>query len=114
MPPKTNPLRLNALQCKTLALFQALAQDPESAERDEDSGNMRIVRFPHAHGDHFHVGAALVMASDATGLGNESVWKALERKGLIKAAYPGSLAVTPAGQEYDSGVADTVLRRGGH
>ncbi|MDA1131709.1 MAG: hypothetical protein O2905_00595 [Proteobacteria bacterium] len=114
MPPKNNPLRLNTLQCKTLALFQALAQDPHSSEPDDDSGGVRIVRFPHAHGDHFHVGAALVMASDATGLGNESVWRALERKGLIKAAFPGDLRVTPAGQAYETGVADAVLHRGGH
>ena len=114
MPPKTNPLRLNPLQCKTLAVLQALAQDESLSERDERSGDVRIVRFPHAHGEHFHIGEAVVMAKDASGLKNESVWRALERKGLIRGDYPLSLRITPTGQEYDSGLADKVLRRAEH
>ena len=116
MPPKNNPLGLNPLQRKTLALLQALAVDPVAAEK-EGSGEIRISRFPVIHGDHFHVGDALVMARDATGLGNEAVWKALERKGLAKAEFPHVIRLTPAGLAYDSGVGDEVLRRhvdGGH
>lgn len=114
MPPKNNPLRLNPLQRKTLALLQALAQDEDSSEKDERSDDIRIVRFPHAHGDHFHIGEAVVLAKDATGLNNESVWRALERKGLILGEYPVNIRITAAGQEYESGVADQVLHRSGH
>jgi hypothetical protein len=37
MPPKKNPLKLNKLQLRTLALAQVLARDPETGLKDEAS-----------------------------------------------------------------------------
>lgn len=115
MPPKKNPLKLNALQLKTLAILQELANDPGIARRDEASGGVQITTIPAPHGDHFHVGARVVLARDATGLANRGVWLALVRKGLAgAAAFPYTIALTPAGLGYDTGVADDILHEGGH
>ena len=116
MPQKRNPLNLNPLQLKTLTLLQELARiagKPAAAE-DGEPGSVAITEFPHAHGDHFHVGEALVASRDATGLRNAAVFAALERKGLIRPKFPEAVILTPLGQEYDTGLRDTILRRGGH
>jgi hypothetical protein len=107
--PKRNPMKLNTLQLKTLALFQAMAEIPESGELDPETGDRAITRFPHAHGDHIHMGDGYVLGKDATGMGNESVWVALERKGLAKSSYPDSIRITPAGLGYETGVRDKVI-----
>lgn len=115
MPPKSNPLQLNALQLKTLAILQELAGLDGWAQRDEASGEATILGIPHPHGDHFHVGAKVVMSRDATGLANEGVWKALERKGLAKAAiFPQQITLTPEGLRYETGVAQQILHGSGH
>lgn len=115
MPPKKNPLKLNNLQLKTLAILQELSNDPGIAERDETTGGTRIVGIPRPHGDHFHVGRKMVLARDATGLVNEGVWLALVRKGLAAAGvFPFSIVVTPAGLGYDTGVADAILHGADH
>ena len=75
MPPKRNPLGLNALQLKTLALLQELAHLPAYSRPAEESGI--IVRPPDPHGDHFHLGDAVVATRDASGLRNPAVWVAL-------------------------------------
>lgn len=113
MPPKANPAKLNPLQLRTLTLLQAIAKLPEASKPTPD-GDTAILAFPHAHGDHFHLGDAMVRASDATGLENQNVWNALSRKGLIKAAWPHEIALTPAGVAYDTGIADQILHQGGH
>ena len=113
MPPKANPAKLNPLQLRTLTLLQVLAQLPQAA-RAEDDGHIAITAFPHAHGDHFHLGDAMVDAADATGLFNEAVWHALERKGLARADWPHRITLLPEGQTYDTGLADEILHRGGH
>jgi hypothetical protein len=114
MPPKANPAKLNPLQLRTLTLFQAIAQIPGAASVTPE-GDTAITQFPHAHGDHFHLGDATVRASDATGLENENVWNALSRKGLIKCAWPNQIALTQEGVQYDTGIADQVLHKGaGH
>ena len=72
MPQKRNPLNLNPLQLKTLTLLQELARlagKPTTAE-DDEPGGIAITEFPHPHGDHFHLGEALVAARDETGLRN--------------------------------------------
>jgi hypothetical protein len=112
MPPKRNPLKLNALQLKTLAILQALAAPEDGAAAPE--GDRPIPRLPPAHGNHFHVGEHIVMGSDATGLHNPSVWAALIRKGLIGGEPPVSLTLTPAGAAYNTGVADKVLHSHDH
>ena len=59
MPPKANPAKLNPLQLRTLTLLQAIARMPGAASRMPD-GDVAITQFPHAHGDHFHLGDATV------------------------------------------------------
>ncbi len=107
MPPKTNPLKLNPLQLKTLTLLQAMA---EVAGETMPDGRVRLHQLPSPHGNHFHIGSAVVSAADATGLHNEAVWMALNRKGLVD---PG-MTVTPAGLAYDTGLRDRILHRADH
>ena len=114
MPPKRNPLKLNSLQLKTLTLLQTIAEIPEAAAKDEASGNTVIRWLPEPHGDHFHIGDAVVMSRNATGLHNPAVWVALARKGLAEGTYPGSMAVTAAGLAYDTGLGDAILHRADH
>ncbi len=111
MPPKINALGLNPLQRRTLVLLQVLSKDPDCGTKDEATGDVIITRFPYAHGNHFHVGDAVVATADATGLTNEAVWKALERKGLAKSEFPNGIRLTPAGLDYNTGIADQVLQR---
>jgi hypothetical protein len=111
--PKLNPAKLNPLQLKTLTLLQAIALIPGNGRKDAD-GSIAILQFPHAHGDHFHLGDATVSGSDATGLENQNVWNALSRKGLIRSEWPHSIALTAEGAAYETGMANQILHRGGH
>jgi ribosomal protein S19E (S16A) len=113
MPAKKNPLGLNPLQLKTLTLMQELARSPNHAS-PRDGGAVEIGNMPHPHGDHFHVGHAVVMTADATGLFNEAAWKALERKGLIQSDFPHGALVTAEGIAYETGLADQILHRSHH
>jgi len=113
MPPKRNPLNLNPLQLKTLTLLQALARLPAHA-RAADGGAVIVSNLPDPHGDHFHVGEAVVLTRDATGLANPAAWAALERKGLIRSSFPLAAVLTPEGLAYDTGLADSILHRSGH
>ena len=114
MAPKFNPLRLNNLQRKTLALLQALADDPRTSTNFPETGEVLITQFPPPHGNHFHVGDAVVMAKDATGLRNEAVWRALERKGLARGEFPIAIHLTPSGLLYDTGLKDQILHHHSH
>lgn len=111
MPPKRNPLKLNPLQLRTLTLLQAIARIPGAATL-APNGDAVIGQFPSAHGDHFHLGDAVVSGKDATGLYNEAVWNALTRKGLARAEWPHQISLTPVGLGYDTGLADEILHRG--
>ena len=111
MPAKKNPLNLNPLQLRTLALLQALAALEGHGRPAEEEGHRVVTGIPGRHGDHFHVGEAVVFARDATGLGNEAAWVALERKGLMRSMFPVAAVLTPAGLAYDTGVADQILHR---
>jgi hypothetical protein len=111
MPPKQNPLKLNPLQLRTLTLLQALARIPNVAMAGPGAGEATIQQFPQAHGDHFHLGDAVVRGSDATGLYNEKVWHALERKGVARADWPHRITLTADGLTYDTGIADEILHR---
>ena len=113
MPPKQNPLKLNPLQLRTLTLLQAIARIPRAASQGAN-GEVIISQFPAAHGDHFHLGDAVVAGKDATGLYNEAVWNALTRKGLARADWPHQIALTPQGLGYDTGLAEEILRRASH
>jgi hypothetical protein len=114
MPPKNNPLKLNPLQLRTLTLLQAVARLPNAAVAGPGVGDMTIKALPQAHGDHFHLGDAVVAAKDATGLYNEKVWHALERKGLARAEWPNSITLKAEALGYDTGLRDEILHRSGH
>ncbi len=113
MPSKRNPLGLNPLQLKTLTLLQALALLPDS-KPGEDDGSSLLISLPDPHGDHFHLGDAVVAARDASGLRNPAVWAALERKGLVKTDFPASATLLAAGRDYDTGLKDAILHRSEH
>jgi hypothetical protein len=114
MPLKKNPLKLNPLQLKTLTLLQELARHPELSTQDQETGEILLTQIPHPHGNHFHIGAKVVAASDATGLHNPAVWSALERKGLAKGSFPYALRLTPEGQTYDTSLTDQILHGTDH
>ena len=111
--PKKNPLNLNPLQLKTLTLLQVLARLPEHAAPAEEPDHIRVSDLPHPHGDHFHLGDGVVAARDASGLVNQSVWVALERKGLMRSEFPFAAVLTPEGLAYETGLGDSLLHRGG-
>ena len=114
MPPKSNPLKLNPLQLRTLTLLQALSRLHGVATQGPGIGEVTVERFPQAHGDHFHLGDAVVAGKDATGLYNEAVWNALARKGLARSDYPRQIVLTAEGLGYDTGGAREILRGSGH
>ena len=89
MASKKNPLNLNALQLKTLMLLQELARLDGRPAPDSPEGHILVSGMPNPHGDHFHLGEAVVMSRDATGLANEGAWAALERKGPDQVHFPG-------------------------
>jgi len=112
--PRNNPLRLNSLQLKALTLLQELARSPQTSTPIDGGEEVRITNFPHIHGNHFHIGGAVAMARDATGLRNENVWKALERKGLARSFHPFGIVLTRAGIAYDTRLRDRILLRADH
>lgn len=114
MPSKRNPLGLNPLQLKTLTLLQELARIGGKPAGDDEPGGLAVSELPSPHGDHFHLGEAVVAARDATGLRNPSVWAALERKGLIRPKLPEAVVLTSLGQEYDTGLRASILHRAEH
>jgi hypothetical protein len=114
MATKKNPLNLNPLQLKTLALLQALARLPGHGRPADNDGAILVTNLPQPHGDHFHLGDAVVMSRDASGLANGAAWVALERKGLIKSMFPRGAILTPLGLGYDTGLAATILHRAEH
>ncbi len=113
MAPKRNPLNLNPLQLKTLTLLQQLARLPDYSRPGEEPGSVVLTRLPYPHGDHFHVGEAVVASRDATGLRNPAVWAALERKGLIRSSPPTAI-VTSSGLGYDTGLRMAILHDAAH
>jgi hypothetical protein len=113
VPAKRNPLNLNGLQLRTLTLLQELARLPDYSRPGDEPGSMIIAGLPMAHGDHFHIGESVVASHNATGLRNPGVWRALERKGLVR--YFSDFAVlTPLGIGYDTGLRNTILDAAGH
>ncbi|HTV44157.1 MAG TPA: hypothetical protein VMF05_02475 [Stellaceae bacterium] len=116
MLAKRNPLNLNSLQLKTLTLLQELARLPDYSRAGDEPGSVELLRLPQPHGDHFHVGEAVVASRDASGLRNPSVWAALERKGLIRSSgsAPATAIMTPAGLDYDTGLRAAILHSSGH
>lgn len=114
MPSKKNPLKLNKLQLRTLALAQLLAQDSNLAQRDEATGAVTLLQIPHAHGDHLHIGQFVVSTREASGLSNPAVWAALVRKGLVQTGGPIAVTLTAEGVSYDTGLGERFLAPSGH
>ena len=114
MPPRKNPLNLNPLQLRTLTLLQELARLPGHSQPAGADGGVVVTNLPRPHGDHFHVGEAVVLSRDATGLANPAAWAALERKGLIKSMFPTAAILTEAGLAYDTGLGEAILHRADH
>src|SRR5271167_3188107 len=110
MLAKRNPLNLNPLQLRTLTLLQELARIAGKPTDEDGLGGIAISELPNPHGDHFHLGEAMVAARDATGLRNPAVWAALERKGLIR-WLSDYAALTPLGLEYGTGLREAILHR---
>ena len=111
---RSNPLKLNPLQLKTLTLLQELARLDGHSQPGEEPGSRIVFNLPHPHGNHFHLCDAVVVSRDATGLFNEAPWVVLERKGLIRSHYPVGAEVTAAGMGYDTGLRDSILHRADH
>jgi hypothetical protein len=114
MADRPNPLKLNPLQAKTLALLQELARQPSYADPPDGEGCVLLRHLPEPHGDHFHVGSTVVLSRDATGLGNPAVYGALARKGLVRAGPRGMPHLTAAGLAYDTGLAARIVHRSDH
>ena len=115
MTVKKNPLKLNALQLKTLTLLQELAASPRSSVPGSAEGAVRVTAIPQPHGNHFHLGDYVVMARDASGLSVEGVWKALERKGLAQDGdFPYAIELTAEALTYDTGLRDQILHGSDH
>ena len=106
MPPRRNPLKLNKLQLRTLALAQILASEPSFGERDEATGDVALLRLPEPHGDHVHIGRLVISGRDASGLRNPAVWVALARKGLARTDDASPITLTASGVAYDTGLGD--------
>ena len=114
MAPKKNPLKLNPLQLRTLAILQQMARSPNHAQPGDAEGSVFVSNFPAAHGNHFHIGDAVVLARDASGLGNANVFAVLERKGLLRSMHPMGALLNAEALDYDTGVDGQVLHRSDH
>jgi len=114
MADRPNPMKLNPLQAKTLTLLQELARQPQFANPPGEDGAILLRHLPEPHGDHFHIGAAVVRSRDATGLTNSAVHGALARKGLILAGPRGMPILTAAGLAYETGMEREILHRSDH
>jgi hypothetical protein len=108
MPSRRNPLKLNKLQLRTLALAQLLANDPRSGAPDEATGGVALQSLPQPHGDHVHVADIVVSARDVSGFANPAVWTALQRKGLARPGGPVGVVLTAEGIAYETGLAQRL------
>lgn len=114
MVAKKNPLKLNKLQLRTLALSQVLAAQDGIAQKNEETGAVTLTQLPHAHGDHVHVGPFVVSSRDASGFANPAVWVALRRKGLVADEAGIGVTLTREGVEYDTGLSDKFIEQSDH
>jgi hypothetical protein len=112
MALRKNPLKLNKLQLRTLALAQVLANDQE--KNVEPGADVTLQHLPHPHGDHVHIGGFTVSARDASGFANPAVWTALTRKGLVRETAQPGVTLTPEGLGYDTGLGDRFVEPSDH
>ncbi len=115
MPPKKNPLGLNALQLKTLNLAQALARLDDIASPDESEPGAVKIDIPLSlHGDHMHIGGVVLSGRDAAGLKTPGVWAALERKKLSCGNDLTRVVLTSARLVYDTGLPAPAFHHADH
>ena len=112
MPPRSNPLKLNKLQLRTLALVQVLINEAGQGDHDPDTGDVTLMALPQPHGDHVHLGPYVVPAREMSGFSNAGVWGALARKGLARGGPP--VTITKEGLAYDTGLADKFIKPSDH
>jgi hypothetical protein len=112
MALKKNPLKLNKLQLRTLALAQVLANDQKQS--DNTGEDVTLLQLPHPHGDHVHIGKFTVSARDASGFSNPAVWTALTRKGLVRQTDMPGVTLTGEGMAYDTGLSDQFVEPSDH
>ncbi|SNY92853.1 hypothetical protein SAMN04515647_3119 [Cohaesibacter sp. ES.047] len=110
---RVNPLKLNKLQLRTLVLTQIIARSQPDESWNKD-GSVTILRLPHAHGDHVHVGEFVVNAAEITGFNNRAVWTALARKGLVADKTIPPIVLTREGLDYDTGLGHHFLQKSDH
>lgn len=110
---KSNPLKLNKLQLKTLVLTQIMARSQPEESWGKD-GSVTIHAMPHAHGDHMHVGEFVVATRDATGFSNQAVWTALARKGLVQSRDVPPIVLTREGLDYETGLDHHFVHKSDH
>ena len=112
MAIRKNPLKLNKLQLRTLALAQVLAADQGTV--DVKNGEITLLHLPRPHGDHVHIGSFSVSARDASGFDNPAVWTALIRKGLVRGDSSPGITLTAEGLAYDTGLSDRFAAASDH
>jgi hypothetical protein len=54
------------------------------------------------------------LTRDASGLWNEAVWNALQRKGLAVGSFPVLIRLTASGLGYETGLRDRILHGTDH
>jgi hypothetical protein len=111
---RPNPKKLNALQLRTLAILQEIAQQSDFADPPHQDGTVSIHTLPHRHGDHLHVGTVVISSRDASGLDNPNVMNTLARKGLLHLGPAGLPSLTLEGRNYPTGIAAAVLHAADH
>ncbi len=99
---KEKPTKLNALQRRTLALFQELAKTSETSSVIDGTDEISIMYLPQPHGNHVHIGNFVISSKEASGIHNEKVWQALERKGLARSEFPMRIILTVRGQNFET------------
>jgi len=97
---KKNPLQLNKLQLRTLALLQILAEEYHDKETPYQNNGITVKNLPPLHGDHVHIGRFTVSSREISGFSNSSVLAALSRKKLIDYSFPPSITITKEGLQY--------------
>lgn len=110
---KTNPLKLNKLQLRTLVLTQIIARSQPDEAWNKD-GSVSILSLPHAHGNHVHVGEFVVSTADTSGFSNPAVWAALARKGLVAQKEVPPIILTREGLEYETGLDHHFTQKSDH
>ena len=81
---------------------------------DEVTGEIRLLRLPSPYGNHIHIGQYVVSARDASGLPNDMVWTALERKALLHRVNSLTATLTKDELDYNKGPAEKFWMRSDH